>query len=291
MEQTEHVKNTPPYEEKFPSDNTDKKRTRYVRKPKSHVVLTDIHMAIASSFTRLEVATYEMEHHMLATDFPQTSEREIDDATKLLHDLGYIFLIPRDTHKPNVFQLDKKGAKLLVGMGVDRDSLSVYTGDVGYLDHKEMRAFFGAVLTHALNEGHTDMEAWEREYILEVPKTRDAPKIIIRPDGIMRLPNQRGGRSRFPLEIHTGTQWSARIMSDKISRHIAYHDNLPATDGPDTWHSLFITKTKGDMEWLRSLAHDSPSLWFICQDMYQRDYQSSLIGWTAGDGSLHTLTE
>jgi hypothetical protein len=75
------------------------------------------------------------------TRYPRKSEREIDDATKLLHDLGYIFLIPRDTHKPNIFQLDKKGAKLLVGMGVDRESLSVYTGDFGYLDHKEMRDF------------------------------------------------------------------------------------------------------------------------------------------------------
>jgi hypothetical protein len=133
------------------------------------------------------------------------------------------------------------------------------------------------------------MEAWEREYVLEVPKTRTAPKLTLRPDGIMRLPNRRGGKHCLPFEIHTGTQWSARIMSDKITRHLIFHKNLPATNGPDSWRSLFITKTKSEMDWLISLARESPDLWFHNEAAFRQNYQNTLVG--AGDGSTHKLTE
>ena len=291
MDEMNNDKDKPNNEGADPSDNTGKKRSRYARKKKPDIVFDDLRMAALMMFERLEFATYESAHHMLAIDFPDKREREIDDAVKELHDLEYARVIPRDTHLPNVLQLDKRGMKMLVDFGVDREKLSVYTGSPGYLAHKEQRDYFCAALTHALNEGHTDMEAWEREYLLEVPKTRTAPKITFKPDAIMRIPNRRGGKNRLPLEVHTGSQFSARIMGDKISRHLIFHKNLPATDGPDMWRSLFIAKTEAEMKWLISLARESPNLWFHHEAAFKQNYQNSLAGWMAGDGSTHMLTE
>jgi hypothetical protein len=293
MELLESVANTAQNGDKPAPDET-KKRTRYPRKPKEHAVLEDIHMSALVAFRRFEFLTYEMAHHVLTVDFPHLSERDIADIIKLLHHLGYLMLIPRDTHKPNIFQIDKKGAKELTRLGVERESLSVYTGFPGILDHKEMRDYFGTVLAHVLKEdvNHpSDIDAWEREYVLTKPKTRTEPEVRIQTDVTVRLVNRRGGKNRLAVEIHTGSQWSGVVIGDKVTKHLLFHKHLPDIDGADSWHTLFISRTKGQMDWLLTLARKSPHLWFHNEESYKKNYQNVLVGWTAGDGATHMLTE
>ena len=143
MEFMESVANTSQNGHQKTDASLVKRPRRFARNKKPEIPLEEFHITALFWFTRFELLTSQMMFNLLTVDFPHKSEREVADMMKLLHDLEYLFLVPRDSQAPNVFQIDKKGAKVLVGLGIDKEQLSIHRNFIGYLDHNLMRDYFG----------------------------------------------------------------------------------------------------------------------------------------------------